>query len=98
MALEKVRSVEAGSEAKVDVKLLSRRDLQDFLKRRNAAEHSRLVTTMVVEGYEAYVEQLRQRYGVVGKLSVDAQTGQIIVTNPEPTADVPDPAEEPTGG
>ncbi len=89
MALEEA-SVETGSEVKVDVKLLSKPDLQDFLQRRGAVEHSRLMTKMVVEGYEAYAIALRERYEIVGLFSVDVQTGQIIL-KPEP-AEVAPPA------
>jgi hypothetical protein len=96
MALEEVENVAPDSDLEIHVKLLSKPDLEAFLQRRRAVDESRLMTTMVVEGYEAFVRDLRERYGVVGQLSIDARTGQIILTDPEPPADVATEAEEPT--
>lgn len=73
---EKGKKGKNGSEAP---KVLGPGDLNEFRVRRAAVDQAVLASAMIQAGYGAWADELRARYGIVGKFDVNLATGEIVM-------------------
>ena len=61
-----------------EAKSVSKEDLQVFLQKRGTVTRAQLDLNMIVDGYEAWVVTLRERYNLTDEaFEIDPQTGEI---------------------
>ena len=72
------KEIVADDEVVVEIKLLSAPDLQAFLTRKGAVDQAKLTMTLLAESYQAWADNLRERYSFEGPFSVDTRTGRIL--------------------
>ncbi len=67
------------TEESLEVKLLSSKDLSEFITRRGAVDRGWTNYRMILDGYELWASGIRKRYSLVGPFDVEQRTGQIVM-------------------